>query len=359
MAARQIPFIQVYGSHHQMGCQIGEACREQIKHSIENARVLIHDAFDQLQLTWDGAAIQARKYIPFAEERFPQYVEELQGIAAGANVRFDDVAVVNAMEAVTMDALHLTKCTSMAVNQQRTANEHVLAAHNEDWLPEDEEDVYMVHARPDDEPPFLAFSYGALLPNIGLNACGMAQCCDLVHPTDSRIGIPRVIVSRAVLAARTPGEAIHRALVPHRAAGYNHLLIHESGEMYNLEVSARRFALLSTHEGWLVHANHYLDPRMCEIESEPEELISTRVRFFRAQRLLNLTPAHTVNTLQAIQRDHINRPDAICRHEGEVDNPLAREKTIISLVIDLTTRQIHAAWGSPCANPYFSYQLDE
>jgi hypothetical protein len=42
------------------------------------------------------------------------------------------------MEAVTIDALHLTKCTSMAVNQQRTAGEQVLIAHNEDWVPEDE-----------------------------------------------------------------------------------------------------------------------------------------------------------------------------------------------------------------------------
>ena len=126
-------------------------------------------------------------------------MEELKGIADGAGVSFDDVAVVNGMEAVTMDALHLTKCTSMAVNQERTANGHVLVAHNEDWVPEDEPDVFIVSTpRPDDEPPFLAMTYGALLPNIGLNAYGIAQCCDSVYPSDSRIGIPRVVVSRAV-----------------------------------------------------------------------------------------------------------------------------------------------------------------
>jgi len=356
---RQIPVIRIYGSHHEMGCQIGESRREQIKHSIDNARNLLQEAYEHLQLTWEGATIQARKYIPFAEERYPQYVEELKGISEGAGVAFDDVAVVNAMEAVTMDALHLTKCTSMAVNQERTANECVLIAHNEDWLPEDEPDVYFIHARPLDEPPFLAMTYGALLPNIGFNACGIAQCCDSVYPSDSRIGIPRVIASRAVLSARTPAAAIHHMLISHRAAGYNHLLAHESGEMYNVEVSARRFAVLGSEDGYLVHTNHYLDPQMKAIELDPDELISTRIRYFRAMRLLRQNSQHTVKSLQAIQRDHINHPDSICNHANEAENPLDREKTITALLMDLTHRQIHATWGTPCENAHFTCQLDD
>lgn len=358
MDLKRLPLIQVYGSHHQMGCQIGEACREQVIHSIENAHTLIDDAYDHLQLTWEGAQIQARKYVPFAEERYPQYVEELRGIAFGAGVSFDDVAVVNAMEAVTMDALHLTKCTSMGVSQEHTANGNVLVAHNEDWLPEDESDVYMVHARPDDEPPFLAMTYGALLPNIGINAHGIAQCCDSVSPSDSRVGIPRVLVSRAVLAARTPSEAIHHALVRQRAAGYNHLIVHESGEMYNVEVSARRFALLPSDDGLIVHTNHYLDPQMKAIENDPDELIATRVRYLRALRLLKQTPMHTVNSLQNIQKDHINHPDSICNHINAPKNWLDRSKTVTAMVIDMTNRQIHATWGNPCENPYFTYQLN-
>jgi isopenicillin-N N-acyltransferase-like protein len=358
MGSKRLPLIQVYGSHRQMGCQIGEACREQVRHSIENAHVLLDDAFDHLQLTWEGAQIQSRKYIPFAEERYPQYVDEIKGIAEGAGVSFDDVAVVNGMEAVTMDALHLTKCTSMAVGQERTANGNVLVAHNEDWLPEDEPDVFMIHARPDDEPPFLAMTYGALLPNIGLNAYGIAQCCDSVYPGDSRIGIPRVVVSRAVLAARTPGEAIRHTLVMHRAAGYNHLLVHESGEMYNVEVSSRRFALLPSDNGIIVHTNHYLDPQMQAIETDSDELVATRVRYLRALRLLNQTPLHNLHTLQAIQKDHINHPDSICNHANQAENPLDREKTITAMVIDLTKRQIHATWGNPCENTYYTYQLE-
>lgn len=357
-ASRVLPILHVYGSHRQMGNQIGEAVREQVAHSIENARKLVDNTREQLQLTWEGAQIQARKYIPFAEERYPQFIEELKGMAEGANASFDEVAIVNAMEAVTMDALHLTKCTSMAVNQERTANGNVLIAHNEDWLPEDEPDVYIIHARPENAPAFLAMTYGALLPNIGFNAAGIAQCCDSVYPTDSRIGIPRVIVSRAVLEARTPAEAIRHMLAAHRAAGYNHLLAHESGELYNVEVSARRFAVLSSEDGAIAHTNHYLDANMRAIENEPDELISTRVRYHRALRLLRQSTQHTVKSLMEIQRDHVNYPDSICNHDSE-GMPLDREKTITALLMDLTNRQMHVSWGNPCQNNYTTYQLEE
>jgi isopenicillin-N N-acyltransferase like protein len=353
------PCVRLKGSHREMGRQLGEACREQVIHSLENARALIKNGYDELQLTWEGAKIQASKYVPFTQERYPQYMQEIIGIAEGADIPFDDLSVLIGMEAVTMDALHLTKCTSLAVNGDRTADGHVLVAHNEDWLPEDEQDTLIIHATPDEEPPFLAMSYGGLLPNIGFNAAGISQCCDSVYPSDSRIGIPRVVVSRAVLGATSPEKAMRHMLVPHRAAGYNHLLVHESGEMYNVEVSARRFAILYGQDGSLVHTNHYLDRKMQEIEQDPDELIATRVRYFRVQRLLSCTPAHTIKSLQAIQRDHINYPNSICNHLDTTREPLNREKTINALVMDLTARAMHIAWGNPCENPYHTFYLEE
>jgi isopenicillin-N N-acyltransferase-like protein len=351
-------FIEVTGTHREIGQQIGEACRDQVHSSLRTARQLIESVYDRLQLDWGGARIQASKYLPFARERYPQYVEEILGIAEGAQAEYEDLAVLNVMEAVTMDALHLAKCTSMAVSDERTADGHVLVAHNEDWVPEDEGDVFVLHVKPDDEPPFLAMTYGGLLPNIGFNAHGIAQCCDTVYPNDSRIGIPRVIASRAVLAARTPAEALGSMLVHHRAAGYNHLLAHESGELYNVEVSARRFAILYADDGCLAHANHYLDRQMQAIESEPDELLSTRVRYFRALRLLKSTELHSVKTLQDIQRDHVNYPNSICNHAVEDLVPMDREKTINAMVIDLTARAMHIAWGNPCENQYHTFYLD-
>ncbi len=352
------PFIHVKGSHRQIGQQIGEACRSLIEHSITNARSLVESTYNNLQLTWDGAQIQARKYMPFAQERYPQYVDELLGIAEGANVNYTELAVVNGLEAVTTDALHLTKCTSLGVNETCTADGHVLVAHNEDWLPDDEPDVYIVHMEPNDEPPIVAMSYGGLLPNVGFNAAGIAQCCDTVYPSDSRIGIPRVIVSRAVLGAKTIGQAFRHAVVPLRAAGYNHLIAHESGELYNVEVSARNFDLIYGLDGYIAHTNNYLSPKMESIENESDELIHTRVRYYRALRLLKENKKHSIKSLQAILQDHVNYPDSICNHSVFDLDPMDREKTIVSMIMDLTSRQMVVSWGNPCKNKFHTYNVD-
>jgi isopenicillin-N N-acyltransferase-like protein len=147
--------------------------------------------------------------------------------------------------------------------------------------------------------------------------------------------------------------------VPRRAAGYNHLLVAQNGELYSVEVSARRFAILYGLDGMLVHTNHYLDEKMQAIENEPDELIGTRLRYFRALRLLQRTPEHSIKTLQAIQRDHMNYPNSICNHYTEDLSPLDREKTINAIIMDLTARAMHIAWGNPCQNQYHTYYLED
>ena len=108
----------------------------------------------------------------------------------------------------------------------------------------------------------------------------------------------------------------------------------------------------------MVHTNHYLDPNMQMVEYEPDELISTRVRYFRADRMLRAATQHCVSSIQAIQRDHINFPNSICNHTEEDLDPIDREKTVNSMVIDLTERVMHIAWGNPCVNTPHTYYLN-
>jgi isopenicillin-N N-acyltransferase-like protein len=352
-----IKLIRVKGSHRSMGRQIGEGAAPEIHRMLAVYRQTFETAYRQLRLTWEDAVLQAKKYYPFAEEHTPRYVAELEGIAEAAGVDFDDLMVLNCMEAITSDALHLG-CTSLAVGGERTADGHVLVGHNEDWLPEDEENTYLIHAAPDDEPPFLALTYGGLLPNIGFNAAGIAQCCDTVYPDDVRVGIPRIFVSRAVLGAARLSEAIRAVIRRQRAAGYNHLIAHSSGEIYNIEVSAKCFATIYGSDGLLAHTNNYLTRRMKQVEDGTEDLISSRVRVNRALRLLRNQHQHTVDTIRGILCDHTNYPNSICSHVEPEDSPLDRQKTIASMIMDLTSLEMHFCWGSPCEGDYSVYRLD-
>jgi isopenicillin-N N-acyltransferase-like protein len=357
MTGQPLPLIHIGGTPREMGLEFGRARKDSISHMVSNVREFLDQTYGQIRLTWPEAVLQTRKYLPFAQELTPRYVEELRAVAEGADVAFDDLMVLNCLEAITTDALHLLGCTTFAVTEEHSADSHVLIGHNEDWLPPDEGDVFLVRAEPEGEPAFLAMTYGGLLPNIGFNAAGICQCCDSVYPSDVRIGVPRIFVSRAVLGATTISQAIAAALAPHRAAGYNHVLVHESGEAYNVEVSARSFSMMYAQSGILAHTNHYLSRRMARLESDSQHLIGSRVRYFRALRLLRRTHRHDRESLQAILRDHVNHPNSICSHEVIDENPLDKQKTVCSLIIDLNEKLMHAAWGVPCENEYFTYSL--
>ena len=126
-----------------------------------------------------------------------------------------------------------------------------------------------------------------------------------------------------------------------------------------MEVSARKFEILHGTDGYMVHTNHFLSETMKKVEFEPEELISSRVRYFRANRLLRQSSEHSIKSLQTIQKDHVNLPNSICNHNIKGTDPLDRESTICALVIDLTAREMHIVWGNPCQNNYHTYHLKD
>ncbi len=346
--SNQLAFIRIKGTHKEIGLAIGREMRQAVHGQIEVYSKMMSKAQD-VELTWSQAALQARKYLPFSEEFFPRYVEEMRGIAQGAGVDFDDVNTLNCMEAITSDALHL-KCTSLAAGLEVTeSGSSVLVAHNEDWIPADHPFTYVIQAEPGDEPAFLGLSYGALLPNLGFNAAGLAHVADSVFPNDVRLGIPRIVVTRAILGARTLGEAMQAALHRRRAAGYNHLIADQSGEIYNVEVAATAFDTLYAADNWSAHTNHYTSPIMQPYEDNPDQLINSRVRLNRARHLIKGRLGKlTVADFQTILSDHVNYPSSICAHNDFCVSPFDCSVTIASIIIDMAAHTLWVCWGNPC-----------
>ncbi|MBN1178159.1 MAG: hypothetical protein JXD18_03045, partial [Anaerolineae bacterium] len=346
--------IETKGGPRERGQQQGEGARDDILAALNRYRELLPRA---VQMTWEQAVLEARKFLPYAEEAFPQFVEELRGIAEGADVSFHDVWTLNCYEGLTESRQQVWGCTSMAVRDDCTADGHVLMAHNEDWISVDRDHVYLIRGEPDDGPAFMGLTYGPLLVNVGLNEEGIGVAIDSVYATDGRVGVPRILCARAVLDARSIADAI-RACVPKlRAGGYGYLLSDANGELYCVETSAMNHALLYGEEGWLAHTNHYITFKMQALE-EAGTYAGSNVRLNRARRLLGGQLGRvTVEGLQAILRDHVNFPDSICAHEDPTDPPHERGQTLVSLVMDLTERMMWAAPGPPCMAEYTAYRF--
>jgi len=351
-----VPIIDAAGSHYTIGYTIGRAVPDCIAGMIRNYQRLFA-VLPGFKSTWAQAIVHARKYLPFAEEAMPQYVDELRGLAAGAQVSFDEVLVCNCFEELTDDML-FEKCTTLAFTAEHTADGHVLLGHTEDWLPIDREWQYVVRARPDDEPAFISPVYGGLLPNVGFNADGLAQCINTVYPNDARVGIPRLFIGRHVLAAPRMGVAVQRALHPRRAAGYNHVLADDNGELYNLETTAQFSDLLYAADGWLAHTNSYLSSRLRAHQAD--DIIGATLRVNRSTRLAKQALARGPidrNAIKAILSDHNNYPYSICAHAEDV--PLRDQTvTISAYVIDLTARTLWYCYGNPCQGEFAPLALE-
>ncbi len=349
----EIPVIEVKGEARERGRQQGEGAREQIRSMINAYRFFCTESDDN---RWTKASEMANRYLPHALSFFPDMIEELKGISEGAVVSFDDVWLLNCWEEVFSD-FRIASCSNLAVGSNQTGNNHVLLAHNEDWLSVDSNHIYILRTQPLDSPAFISVSYGALLANIGFNEHGIGVAINSVYHQDFNISVPRIVYSRAVLSARTIDEAVNSCIFENRSGGYNFTLAGAEGDLYCVECSAAEYELISGDKGWIAHTNHYQSANLQKLE-KPGAYNGSHERLKRIKNLL-LQRLGKVNIedLQLILRDHENWPDSICSHDDQNEPVWERSQTIVSIIVDLTDQKIMVAAGPPCVNEYVIHEI--
>ncbi len=65
-----------------------------------------------------------------------------------------------------------------------------------------------------------------------------------------------------------------------------------------------------------------------------------------------------VSTLQSILRDHVNRPNSICRHSDQRSHELGLQKNA-SIVMDLSDGAMLICKGQPCEGQYHIERLEK
>ncbi len=348
---RQLPVIDVSGSHLEIGRAIGETLREGFRAVADSFRAGLDSS-----IGWDQAMAIVGALLPYAEAHLPGCTDEIRGMADGSGLEYTEIFAMNAMQETLFlarhdatpvgDHEHAEGCTSLAVTGDMTANGHVLLAHNEDASPIRNALPYVVRARPDDEPAFVGFAYSALLLYQGMNDRGIGSVGNALYARDIHAGTPKLLAYRDVLGAPFLEDAIRRTQRPHRANGNNHLLANTHGEIYDVEVTGRDSALFAPDEAFFVHTNHMLDPRLRSLETS-EDVLNSMMRQKRVERrLYRMRGQLTVERVFEILSDHSNYPRSVCKHFDEVHNTGA--ETVGSVVVDLTAGEIHVRAGHPC-----------
>ena len=133
----------------------------------------------------------------------------------------------------------LERCSSVSVRLPDTT----LIAHNEHWLAGDLGNVAVVIDLPEDgRVPVVSPTVVCCLPAVGHERSRGGQGIGSLTASDDGVGVPRVLVSRSSLEARSRADAVARAAMPGRAGGYGHVYAFAGDDAFTVETTGRRTA---------------------------------------------------------------------------------------------------------------------
>jgi isopenicillin-N N-acyltransferase like protein len=355
MATNPMPVLELKGTYREVGQQIGEAMKPRLQRMHARLREDLPPG-----VTWTDMLQQGQLYLAPSRAVYPQLVEEVEGIAEAAGLPFEELFLELCEELWEMAAWQGTVpaaqqprgCTDLVARGRATADGSTLVAHTNDLSPEVEEDLVILKVQAGNDPQFLGVSVGGLGYSAGFNAAGISMTGNQVSCNDIRPGVPRLLIVRAILAARRLEEAMNACLLPQRASNYNNVIGDADGEVYNMEGSATDCEPIYIDGDILAHANHYVSLPMRRFEADRNDIGGSVIRHHRALRLLRenygqLSPA----LFRKLLADHANFPGSICKHGLD-------SVTVFSLIVKLDERRAWIGRGRPCQTTYYEYALE-
>jgi len=358
----RFPLIEVKGSPRERGLQYGEAARDRIALSREMYRA----AFRKNGLEWEQVRELSSRYIAAIREYDADLMEEIEGIAAGANQEVETIVALNARTELMYWKPKQDEdsegCTGAIALPEATADGHLIHGQNWDWKKEAIETAVILKVKPDAGPAFITFTEAGLLARCGMNSAGIAVTGNFLQSDRDfgRSGIPIPFVRRKILASASLADAVGVVIRSPRTFSSNHMISDAAGFAINLEASPEEVFWLLPERGMLIHANHFKNPaaKAKLMDTVVSRFPDTLYRDYRVESVL--VPKHGrigVRDFQEAFRDHYGKPEAVCRHlpTGTVDMAI---QTVASVIMDTTTGKMWVARGPVCENEYYEYTLE-
>ncbi len=360
--ARRIPVLRVAGSHRDVGRAVGAATAPVLREAVA------FDAALPPGRSRDEQLALAARYRDATRSATPWLVAEIDGAAEGAGVdplalfaaSIEEIWAVRPSQAGTAEPVP-GRCSDLVAGPPLTADGHLWVAHNNDLGAASEAQLVAVEWHVPGDPAVFSIGIGPWI-SVGWNDAGLSLTGNELTPNDERIGVPRLLMVREQLTARTLDDAVAATLRPDRASSYNTVLAHRDGGVANVEGSAGDGVVRRLADGEaLAHTNHYVEPAMLRYEGDPAYARRSAIRHGRACALLggaaagrpgSVTPA----VLRAWLSDHANAPDSICRHPAAGSEDVApgtasegSVATVFWCLADVTAGEVAYGRGNPCA----------
>jgi isopenicillin-N N-acyltransferase-like protein len=298
------------------------------------------------------------RYLTPYEELAPHFVEEMQGLAKGAGVTFEEVLLLNVRDELLMSLRPQPSegCTSFGCSGDVTLSGQPILGQTKDTAAISKDLYVVIAVSQEGRPDLLQMPYAGEFGVFGLSSSGMAIFGNALYVKGRPTGyLPLSLFRRLVLEADSLGEVID-LVETHGIATVGSLTIGDRhGRIVAIENTDHGHAVVKAQNGILAHANHVNDAVLANFEVYEED--ERNVSHHRQNRLVQqfepergrLTTAFAMRCLM----DHDGYPDSICRHP----KPGRDLQTTAAVVVEPTLGRLHAVRGLPCQSWPVTYTL--
>jgi len=345
------PILEVSGTYYEIGYEIGKEFTYQIEKAFEGLQ-------DIYAVVDDLIAIDTVKYytqyVDTVNETFPQFIQELEGMADGSGQPFRKFFISSMLSEYAhllgmKSNENLLGCSTVSF----VKDGKLYLAHNEDGKYILKDLIFIVKAHPVDKPSFISFVLPGLVLSVGpaMNDAGIFYSGNYVSGTEFKEGgIPYAFIERSLMEAVNIDDAIAKATIPGRAYCYHiNIASKEDKKIVSLEVTPSTY-FLEEVDGFFVHTNHFIQPGMIEFTHTNENSVS---RFDVLKTLSgnyeNKMDEVTGDLLTGFLSSHDQWINSPCSH-GNAENGISA--TLGSTLFDVANGTWRISYNNPCEGKF-------
>ena len=348
------PLIELSGSAFERGRIHGAQARGRIERSLANYASL----FACYGLDWKEAQRRGGGYRDVIGGFDAVLLEELEGIAHGADRRLEEVLALNArteiMPAGFLAQAGIGECTAIAIGPSASATGGTLLAQNWDWIGTQRDSLVLLRIHEGAGPACVTLTEAGMLAKIGLNAAGFGVCLNILSSVfdGTRRGVPVHVLLRALLKRSSVQDAIEFASKSSFGSSSNVLCADRSGDSAALEIAPKGLRVVRGDDATLCHTNHFLDPEARAWQSTMVENLASEPRLACARRHAAARTRHGLEDVKRLLRDETDGLRSICRRPDPSLPEQARIETVASVVMELARGVMHVAADVPSRAEY-------
>lgn len=334
---------ELSGSRFEIGQGHARQHRQAIIASIDVYDRLFHD---MAGLRWHEARRDAEAFLPMIEQRFPEIIEEMSGMAEEIGGNLSDILTLNCRSEISLT--HASGgCSALSLLNHG----HQWLAQNWDWRADQANHLVALRISAPEAPRLLTVGEAGMVGKIGLNECGIGVALNAIRSATCGEGLPIHVALRRILECRSFEQA--EAIAEDGVCSPAHFLIADGeGHSQGYEVHPGTPGRLPPRGDLITHTNHLVsDTATHWVEDFPKpDSWARQARLDTlAERLRDECGEDLVaSRMFELLGDHTDGEESLCRHYNPQLPADEQMETLFSVVMDLSEKTLWLRHGKPC-----------